>query len=67
MNSEISRSKEPSGTVEPQVAANLDEALVSGGTESKHGHPDEVRKKNAIHRDSRTRLGKGVPAQPTVE
>jgi hypothetical protein len=67
MKSEISRCVEPTGTIEAQVAANLDEALVSGGTENKHGHPDEVRKKNAIHRDSRTRLGKGLPAQPTVE
>jgi hypothetical protein len=39
-------------------AASLDEAAVTGSLRTQE-KPDQVRRKNSVYRDSRTKLGKG--------
>lgn len=46
--------------------ASLDEATVTGKVRTQE-KPDQVRRKNAIYRDSRTKLGKGKSSTVTTD
>jgi hypothetical protein len=47
-------------------ADQMDSAVI-GGDENTQGNPDAVRRKNAIHRDKRTRLGRGNPSEVVTD
>jgi hypothetical protein len=56
--------KNMDGTAEP---ADLMDSAVVGGNQNTQGNPDAVRRKNAIHRDKRTRLGRGKPSEVVTD